>query len=48
MQAALTALESAKNNLERARADKGGHRTKALDLVKDAISEVKKGIDAAR
>src|SRR6185436_11086897 len=47
MQAALAALESAKNNLERASADKGGHRGKALDLVKDAISEVKKGIDAA-
>lgn len=48
MTAALAALESAKNNLERASADKGGHRAKALDLVKDAISEVKKGIDAAR
>ena len=48
MTAALAALESAKNNLERATADKGGHRAKALDFVKDAISEVKKGIDAAR
>jgi multidrug resistance efflux pump len=48
MQAALAALESAKNNLERATADKGGHRAKAIDLVKDAISEVKKGIEAAR
>jgi hypothetical protein len=48
MTAALAALESAKNNLERASADKGGHRGRALDLVKDAISEVKKGIDAAR
>jgi predicted metal-dependent hydrolase len=48
MTAALAALESAKNNLERASADKGGHRAKALDLVKDAISEVKKGIEAAR
>jgi hypothetical protein len=47
MQAALAALESAKNNLERASADKGGHRSKALDYVKDAISEVKRGIDAA-
>jgi hypothetical protein len=47
MTAALAALESAKNNLERASADKGGHRSNALDLVKDAISEVKKGIDAA-
>ena len=48
MTAALAALESAKNNLERATSDKGGHRAKALDSVKDAISEVKKGIDAAR
>jgi hypothetical protein len=48
MTAALAALESAKNNLERASSDKGGHRGKALDFVKDAISEVKKGIDAAR
>ena len=47
MQAALAALESAKNNLERATADKGGHRGRALDYVKDAISEVKKGIEAA-
>ena len=47
MQAALAALESAKNNLERATSDKGGHRQNALDLVKSAISEVKKGIDAA-
>ena len=48
MTAALAALESAKNNLERAKSDKGGHRAKALDFVKDAISEVKKGIDAAQ
>ena len=48
MQAALAALESAKNNLERATSDKGGHRANALGLVKDAISQVKKGIDAAR
>lgn len=47
MTAALAALESARNNLERATSDKGGHRAKALDFVKDAISEVKKGIDAA-
>ena len=48
MTAALAALESAKNNLEHATSDKGGHRANALGLVKDAISEVKKGIDAAR
>lgn len=48
MQAALTALESARNNLDRATADKGGHRAKAIDLVRDAINEVKKGIEAGR
>ena len=48
MTTALAALESAKNNLDRATADKGGHRAKAIDYVKDAISEVKKGIEAGR
>ena len=48
METALLALESAKNNLERATADKGGHRAKAIDYVKDAIDEVKKGIEAGR
>lgn len=48
MTAALAALESAQNNLERATGDKGGHRARAIGLVKDAISEVKKGIGAAR
>jgi hypothetical protein len=48
MQNALNSLESAKDNLNRATADKGGHRAKALDYVKDAISEVKKGIEAGR
>jgi hypothetical protein len=48
MERARLALESAKNNLEKAEADKGGHRVKALDLVKDAISEVNRGIEAGR
>jgi len=48
MQNALTALENAKDSLEKATTDKGGHRVKALDYVKDAIKEVKNGIDAAR
>jgi len=34
--------------LQQATSDKGGHRQKAIDFVNDAISEVKKGIDAAR
>jgi hypothetical protein len=48
MQAALNALENAKDNLNKASADKGGHRAKALDYVRDAIDEVKKGIEAGR
>jgi methanogenic corrinoid protein MtbC1 len=48
MERAKNALESAKNSLERASADKGGHRQKALDLVKDAIDQVNKGIAAGR
>jgi len=48
MQSALSALESAKDSLDKAEPDKGGHRGKALGFVKDAIDEVKKGIDFAR
>jgi len=48
MQAALNALQNARDSLNRADADKGGHRVKALGLVNDAISEVQKGIDAGR
>jgi hypothetical protein len=44
MQAAITELESAKERLEKATADKGGHRAKAIKLVKEAIVEVKEGI----
>ncbi|MEJ7625134.1 MAG: hypothetical protein WKF34_14170 [Pyrinomonadaceae bacterium] len=44
MQAAKNHLQSALNNLQRASADKGGHRERAIDLVRDAISEVNKGI----
>jgi hypothetical protein len=48
MQNALTALTNAKDSLEKATEDKGGHRVKALGYVKDAIDEVKKGIEAGR
>jgi len=48
MQSALNSLESAKDDLNRATTDKGGHRNKAIGYVKDAISEVKKGIEAGR
>jgi hypothetical protein len=48
LQAALNALENAKDNLNKATPDKGGHRAKALDYVRDAIVEVKKGIEVGR
>ena len=44
MQKAKDNLQQAKNNLNNATPDKGGHRNKALDLVKDAIDQVEKGI----
>jgi multidrug resistance efflux pump len=46
MQAALDHLREAKSNLERATADKGGYRVRAIDEVNLAIDETKKGIDA--
>ena len=48
MDAALNFLKSAKNDLERANADKGGHRANAINLVNQAIDEVKLGIEAGR
>jgi len=47
MQAALDALKSARANLDKAEADKGGHRANALKLVNQAIDEVNAGIAAA-
>ena len=47
MQAALDALKSAHINLDKAEADKGGHRAKAIDLINRAIIEVNAGIAAA-
>ena len=41
---ALEHLESAKQNLQSATADKGGHRQNAIDLVNRAIAEVNRGI----
>lgn len=46
MQAALDHLKEAKDDLQAATNDKGGHRARALGYVNDAIDEVKKGIDA--
>ena len=47
MRAALDYLKSAQKNLQRATADKGGHRANALNLVAQAIAEVNRVINAA-
>lgn len=44
MTAALQNLREAQRNLESASRDKGGHRAKALDYIRRAISEVEAGI----
>src|ERR1700735_1903494 len=38
MEAALHALENARDELKAAEADKGGHRAKAIDLVETAVA----------
>lgn len=48
MQAALAHLRNARAELDRALADKGGHRVKALSLVNDAIAEIERGIEYDR
>lgn len=48
MQNALDHLRNARENLQKATEDKGGHRKNALDLVNQAINEVEKGIAADR
>lgn len=48
MQNALADLRAASNQLNAARPDKGGHRIKAMDLVNQAIGEVRAGIDVGR
>jgi len=44
MTAALDHLQRAQKELEEGSHDKGGHRVKALSLVKQAMSEVQQGI----
>ena len=48
MVSARNHLRLAKEQLEAAVADKGGHREKAIALVNDAIAEVDSGIEYAR
>jgi hypothetical protein len=45
MRAALAQLQAAKAQLEKATADKGGHRVKAIALTDQAIEQTKKGIE---
>ncbi len=47
MHAALEHLRAARESLERAEPDKGGHRTKAIELVNGAIHQVEEGIEFA-
>jgi hypothetical protein len=47
MQSALDHLKAAKAELQVAEENKGGHRTKALNLVNQAITEVEAGINYA-
>jgi hypothetical protein len=44
MRAALGLLQTARNQLEKATSDKGGHRAKAIKAVDLAISETRQGI----
>ncbi|HEY6322122.1 MAG TPA: hypothetical protein VJA16_11240 [Thermoanaerobaculia bacterium] len=47
MVAALDELRAARGELQTAAADKGGHRVRAIELVDDAIEQVRHGIDYA-
>ena len=44
MNTALDHLKAARNALQRATSDKGGHRERAIALTNDAIDETEKGI----
>jgi hypothetical protein len=46
MEAALNSLYNARDSLQHAEHNKGGHRVNALNLVNQAIEEVKAGIAA--
>jgi hypothetical protein len=44
MEAALAHLREAEESLQKAESNKGGHRERAMDLVKKAEAEVQAGI----
>jgi len=45
MRAALDHLREAREQLERATPNKGGHREKAIELIDHAMGQVKEGIE---
>jgi hypothetical protein len=45
MRNALASLQAAKDSLQNASHDKGGHRAAALKLTEQAIDETKRGIE---
>jgi type II secretory pathway component PulM len=45
MDAALDELRAARQELERAAPNKGGHREKAIELIDRAINQVKEGVE---
>lgn len=47
MQNALVSLQGAKNQLQQAANNKGGHRVRAIELVDQAMLEVQAGINFA-
>jgi len=47
MAAALDELRAARAELQEAASDKGGHRVRAIELVDDAIEQVRRGIGYA-
>ena len=48
MESALDSLAHAKEKLEHATPDKGGHRVEAIRLIDQAMSQVKEGIEYDR
>jgi hypothetical protein len=47
MREALAHLREARQSLDRAEANKGGHKERAIELVDKAIEQVQAGIDFA-
>ena len=47
MQAALASLQAARQEMQQARPNKGGHRERALGFINSAIAETEAGINYA-